>query len=379
MLNNHDENILMTEFEGDHRMNGKLKIQEIARQTGLSISTVSRVLAGKANTSAEARHRVLACAQQNGILQGISSGRLMLNNVMVFAPQRAFDVRTDIFYYKVIQGITAALAQHEVRIRYCGLEEEHSDGALFLEKMSDPQTEAALIIGIDDEHIHTLAADLHKPCVLINCSDRQMRLDSVSPDHQLIGEYSANYLFQQGHSHILNLQCLRRHTMELRLAGIRQAYARHHIPFDDGRHLIATSGFGSEEAEQALTTYINAIGAHAPLPTAVLAGGDYMAVGAVKALNKLQLNVPGDISVMSTDGFNLAEIHDVPLTSVQVPRDELGYEAIQLLQRRMLRADAPPCNLLLHGRLAVRASVRRISANRPAPAVSTHDHRLYDE
>ncbi len=375
MLKSRSENILMDEFEGDHKMNGKLKIQEIARQTGLSISTVSRVLAGKANTSAEARRKVLECAQQNGILQGISSGRLMLNNVMVFAPQRAFDVRTDIFYYKVIQGIAAALMQHEVRIRYCGLEEQHSDGALFLEKMSDPHTEAALIIGIDDEHIHTLAADLPKPCVLINCTDRQMRLDSVSPDHQLIGDYSASYLFQQGHSHILNLQCLRRHTMELRLAGIRQAYARHHLPFDDGRHLVTTSGFGSEEAEQALTTYLN----RAPLPTAILAGGDYMAVGAVKALNKLGLSVPGDVSVMSTDGFNLAEIHDVPLTSVQVPRDELGYEAIQLLQRRMLRADAPPCNLLLHGRLAVRASVRRISPHKTTPAVSTHNHRLYDE
>ncbi|OJH84703.1 LacI family transcriptional regulator [Serratia marcescens] len=375
MLKSRSENILMDEFEGDHKMNGKLKIQEIARQTGLSISTVSRVLAGKANTSAEARRKVLECAQQNGILQGISSGRLMLNNVMVFAPQRAFDVRTDIFYYKVIQGIAAALMQHEVRIRYCGLEEQHSDGALFLEKMSDPHTEAALIIGIDDEHIHTLAADLPKPCVLINCTDRQMRLDSVSPDHQLIGDYSASYLFQQGHSHILNLQCLRRHTMELRLAGIRQAYARHHLPFDDGRHLVTTSGFGSEEAEQALSTYLN----RAPLPTAILAGGDYMAVGAVKALSKLGLSVPGDVSVMSTDGFNLAEIHDVPLTSVQVPRDELGYEAIQLLQRRMLRADAPPCNLLLHGRLAVRASVRRISPHKTTPAVSTHNHRLYDE
>lgn len=359
-------------------MNGKLKIQEIARQTGLSISTVSRVLAGKANTSKAARQRVLECAQQNGILQNLSSGRLMLNNVMVFAPQRAFDVRTDIFYYKVIQGITAALAQHEVRIRYCGLEEIHSDSALFMEKMSDPQTEAALLIGIDDEHIHTLAADLNKPCILINCTDRQMRLDSVSPDHQLIGEYSANYLFQQGHNRILNVQCLRRNTMELRLAGIRQAYTQHNVTFDDGQHLITTSGFGSQEAEQALTTFINSINDRELLPSAILLGGDYMAVGAVNALKKLQLSVPGDISVMSTDGFNLAEIHDVPLTSVHVPRDELGIEAIGLLQRRMLRPDAPPCNMLLCGRLVVQASVKRLSPNRVTPAVSTHDHRLYD-
>ncbi|MFC0225076.1 LacI family DNA-binding transcriptional regulator [Serratia aquatilis] len=359
-------------------MNGKLKIQEIAHQTGLSISTVSRVLAGKSNTSAKARQQVLACAQQNGILQGISSGRLMLNNVMVFAPQRAFDVRTDIFYYKVIQGIAAALAEHDVRIRYCGLEETNSDSALFLEKMNDPQTEAVLIIGIDDQHIHTLAADMNKPCILINCTDSQMRLDSVSPDHQLIGEYSANYLFQQGHSRILNLQCLRRNTMELRLAGIKQAYTHHNIPFDDSRYLVTTSGFGSEEAEQAITTFINGISDPKQLPTAILAGGDYMAVGAVNALRKMQISVPGNISVMSTDGFNLAQIHDVALTSVHVPRDELGIEAIALLQRRMLRPSAPPCNMLLQGRLVVQDSVKRLSPNKVTPAVSTHHHRLYD-
>lgn len=78
-------------------MNGKLKIQEIANQTGLSISTVSRVLAGKGNTSAKAKQQVMAYAKSQGILQNLSSGRLMLNNIMVFAPHRAFDVRTDIF------------------------------------------------------------------------------------------------------------------------------------------------------------------------------------------------------------------------------------------------------------------------------------------
>ncbi len=166
--------------------------------------------------------------------------------------------------------------------------------------------------------------------------------------------------------------------MELRLAGIKQAYMRHNIPFEDRQHLVTTSGFGSEEAEQAITAFINSVTNRAQLPTAILAGGDYMAVGAVNALKKMHISVPGHISVMSTDGFNLAEIHDVPLTSVHVPRDELGAEAIALLQRRMLRPDAPPSNMLLHGRLAVRASVKRLSQNKVSPAVSTHDHRLYD-
>ncbi|CQD39874.1 LacI family DNA-binding transcriptional regulator [Yersinia mollaretii] len=359
-------------------MNGKLKIQEIANQTGLSISTVSRVLAGKANTSAKAKQQVMAYAQSQGILQNLSSGRLMLNNIMVFAPHRAFDVRTDIFYYKVIQGITEAVSRHEVMIRYCGLSETQSDISLFLEKITHPQTEAAIIIGIDDPRIHALAAGVHKPSVLVNCRDKEMSLDSVSPDHQLIGEFSANYLIQQGHRQILTLQCLRRNTMELRLVGIKEAFASHNMSFDDNQHLITTHGFGAEEAELAVTHFIAACQDKQQWPTAILAGGDYMAVGAVNALNKLKISVPDSISVMSMDGFNLAEIHDVPLTAVHVPRDELGAEAIQLLQRRLLRPDAPLSNTLLQGRLVVRSSVKQVNHKRAMSAANKPLDQLYD-
>ncbi|CFQ92466.1 LacI family transcriptional regulator [Yersinia massiliensis] len=359
-------------------MNGKLKIQEIANQTGLSISTVSRVLAGKANTSAKAKQRVMAYAQTQGILQNLSSGRLMLNNIMVFAPHRAFDVRTDIFYYKVIQGITEAVTQYEVMIRYCGLSETQSDISLFLEKMTHPQTEAAIIIGIDDPRIHALAAGVHKPTVLVNCRDKEMSLDSVSPDHQLIGEFSANYLIQQGHRKILTLQCLRRNTMELRLVGIKEAFASHNMNFDDNQHLITTHGFGAEEAEQAIMDFMTTREDKSLWPTAILAGGDYMAVGAVNALNKLKISVPDSMSVMSMDGFNLAEIHDVPLTAVHVPRDELGAEAIQLLQRRLLRPDAPFSNILLQGRLVARSSVKQINHKRAISTANKPSGQLYD-
>ncbi len=82
-----------------------------------------------------------------------------------------------------------------------------------------------------------------------------MSLDSVSPDHQSIGEFSAHYLIQQGHRRILTLQCLRRNTMELRLLGIKDAFASNNMRFDDHQHLITTHGFGAEEAEQAITTF----------------------------------------------------------------------------------------------------------------------------
>ncbi|RAV23784.1 cytochrome-c peroxidase, partial [Staphylococcus warneri] len=69
-----------------------------------------------------------------------------------------------------------------------------------------------------------------------------------------------------------------------------------------------------------------------PLPTAFLVGGDFMAAGTVSALQKRGLRVPQDGSVRSIDGVNLAAILEVPLTAVHVPRDELGSEAVHLLQ-----------------------------------------------
>ena len=357
-------------------MVAKLKIREIASLTGLSLSTVSRVLAGKSNTSAKARQIVMDCAKTQGVLSGLNAERLLFNHVIVFAPSRAFDVRTDIFYYKVVQGIRNAMTDRDVRFSFCAIEENDSDVSLFLKRISDSACDAAIVIGIDDPRIHEIAADVDKPCVLVNCRDRQMRLDSVSPDHYLIGTLSADYLIEMGHRSILTLMSLRRSTMERRLDGIREGFASHHMPFAKGKHFVETSGFGAQESREALLAYLAGKSSD-QYPTAILAGGDFMAVGAKEALDLLEIQVPGEISVMSMDGFNLAEIHDIPLTAVHVPRDELGAEALRLLQYRISHPDAPSRNLLLGGKLVVRNSVRRIGRRKLKTALAVREHGLY--
>ena len=356
-------------------MDKRLKITEIAARTQLSISTVSRVLAGKANTSEIARARVRAGARELGVMDGLAAGRLLLNSLVVFAPQRAFDERSDIFYYRVIQSVSKGLASHDVRLRYCALEENDSDAQLFLARMNEPETQAAILLGIDDPHIHDLAVDVGKPCMLINCRDRHMRLPAVAPDHRSIGERAADYLFEMGHREVMNVLCLRRYTMELRLAGIRDAWQSHNLKFNDKRDLLVAPSFSARETEELVTSWLRQMQGK-DLPTAFLVGGDFMAAGTISALQKQGLRVPQDISVMSIDGFNLAAIQDVPLTAVHVPRDELGTEAVHMLQQRLMRPDAPVGTLLLNGTLAVRGSVRRIRQGKRRTAVEREG--LYD-
>jgi DNA-binding LacI/PurR family transcriptional regulator len=66
-------------------------------------------------------------------------------------------------------------------------------------------------------------------------------------------------------------------------------------------------------------------------PTAVLCGNDEMAYGAIRAAHKLGLSVPEDVSVVGFDDLNLAEFYNPPLTTVNIPRQDLGRRAAQEL------------------------------------------------
>ncbi|MCV4731634.1 substrate-binding domain-containing protein, partial [Escherichia coli] len=117
------------------------------------------------------------------------------------------------------------------------------------------------------------------------------------------------------HRRVMNIMCLRRYTMELRLAGIKEAWERQNQNFKDDRDLLTINSFSAKEAEEKVGAWLD-MTEKSMLPTAFLASGDFIAAGIINALKKRNIRVPQDVSVMSIDGFNLAAIEDVPLTAV---------------------------------------------------------------
>lgn len=351
--------------ERDHTMSGKLKMKQIATQTGYSISTVSRVLSGKSYTSEKARAAIVKCARRLGVLEEMASGRLLINGIAVFAPARTFTANGDTFYQEVTKGIADAVAPHDVYLSWCGLEERQADIRLFLDKTGSKHINAIIIIGTDDPTIFKLAASLNKPCVLINSHDKEMALDAVSPDHHAIGYSALRHLFENGHRRVLSLTCLRRETLYTRLEGIKQAYRDYHVPFDPEQSLIVTEGFSAHEAEQALDGWLSCH-PRDRWPEAIFPGSSGMAVGVQRVLTRHGLRVPQDISLMTTDfGWHL---ENASVTGVEVPCRELGVEAVHLLQTRLNRPQAPIFNLLLQGKMREAGSV--VSATRHTARVA---------
>ncbi|MBV8042667.1 LacI family DNA-binding transcriptional regulator [Pluralibacter sp.] len=331
-------------------MPGRLKMEEIASLTGYSVSTVSRVLSGKSYTSDKARDAIVRTARELGVLESMASGRLLINGIAVFAPERTFQGRGDIFYLEVTKGIAQASAPHNVWVSYCGLEEQHADVKLFLEKASHKNINAIIIIGTDDSTIFKLASMLNKPCVLINSVDRERGLDSVSPDHRAIGFTAMQYLFEQGHRRVLTITCLRRETLYTRLDGIKEAYRHFHVAFEPQRDLLVTEWFTAEEADRALDKWLSNHDS-AQWPEVIFPNSTSMTEGVLRALQRHGLRVPEDISIITTDlAWNLQNGLAMPVTGITVPCRELGIEAVHLLQTRLNRPQAPVYNLLLQGK-----------------------------
>lgn len=332
-------------------MSGKLKMDQIAALTGYSVSTVSRVLSGKSYTSEKAREAIVCCARTLGVLDELSTGRLLINGIAVFAPSRTFTARGDIFYQEVTRGIADAIEPHDVYLTYCGLEEQDADIKLFLEKANNKNINAIIIIGTDDSTVFKLVRTLNKPCVLINTNDKERMLDAVSPDHRAIGFNAMRYLFEQGHRRVLCLTTLRRETLYTRLDGIKEAYRRYNVPFNVQRDVIITEGFSAEESEQALRQWLEAT-PRDQWPEVIFPGSTSMTLGVQKVLQKEGLRVPEDISLITTDfHWRLDNEMEKPITSVTVPCRELGVEAVHLLQNRLNRQSTSVLNVLLQGEL----------------------------
>ncbi|MFS7195956.1 LacI family DNA-binding transcriptional regulator [Rahnella inusitata] len=345
-------------------MTGKLKIRQIAELTGLSPSTVSRVLAGKANVSPQAKEKVFTHARNMGILRDIPASRLLMNTLLICAPPAAFSPHEDLYYYEAIQEITAEVTRFDIHVRKCALAVNEPDIANFMQALNQSDVDGIIIIGIDDVMLYRLAAESNKPVVLINARDNEMRLDCVSADHYSLGYSAANYLFQRGHRPVLLFTDLRRETMMQRLDGFKRACLEYHIAFDEATHLLVNKGNGKEQAREIIEKYLREH-KRETLPSAIICGGDPIAQATLEVLREHGILVPEDISVMSMDfAHGVKNLYPMDFTAVNLPCRELGTEAVYILQSRLMRASGAKFNLLLQGKIHPGRSVADVKWKR---------------
>lgn len=310
-------------------MGKKLTIQDIARLAGVSKATVSRVLNQKQNVDPVTREHILKIMQEKGFVpsitaSGLAGRRSRLLGVLVpsltwpLVPELMRGVGEVIdrtFYELILYSIT-------------DVNHEKNRGDV-IDRIVGSNLAAGLLAvfpGSSRQHL----ADLHSvefPVVLIDDQGiPPSNVPWVGVDNR-VGAYTVTrHLVQLGHQRIAHIQGpLRYQVSHERYLGYCDALEEAGIGFDPA--LVLQGDFMPPSGRACANAFFE----QAEPPTAIFAGSDYMAYGAIAAATRRGLCVPQDVAIVGFDDNNASAHTEPALTTVRQPFYQMGRYATEIL------------------------------------------------
>ena len=331
-------------------------ISDVAKLAGVSVATVSRVINEKGNVlpaAAEAVRKAVAELNYSPNSIGRNLRQLRTNRILVLQPSI-----TNPFYSHVVRGIDAAARAAGYHIMMSDIN-------------SDPEREREYL-GMLESHIAD-GAILATPCYepeyyrefaqkypLVFCTEDydNSPISCATMDNRQAGYDAAKYLIGTGHRRIAFLGIIGNlRAVTQRLEGFRKALDEEGVPFPD-EYLL--EGKAENEALQWVEaeTVVQSVVKFGKLPTAIFCTSDAIGVWAIKGLKKVGLRVPEDISVFTFDDIDLARQYDPTLTTMYIPKYNMGRKAVELLLERIQNPDCQPRREVIQHEIRVRQSTR---------------------
>jgi DNA-binding LacI/PurR family transcriptional regulator len=324
------------------------RLAEVAKKVGVSEATVSRVLNGKPGVSDTTRESVLTALDVLGYERPSKLRGQRARLIGLVLPE----VQNPIFP-ALAEVIGANLAQRGFTPVLCArtagglseanyvdmLLEQHASGVVFT---GGNFAEAAA----SHEHYRLLRAR-GVPVVLINALADNLGFPCVSTDDGSAAVQAFTHLSALGHERIGLVLGPEDHMPSRRkLAAFTEAAQRAQMSVAPVEHALF-----SLEGGQAATTRMLRQGV-----TGVICASDVLALGAIRAVRRAGLTVPGDVSVVGYDDSAWLNCTDPPLTTVRQPIQSMGGSAVALLVNQMETVIAHPEELLFEPELVVRGS-----------------------
>jgi len=210
-----------------------------------------------------------------------------------------------------------------------------------------------LIDGITDELILTY----HKkgiPLVLVDRPSSIKGVPGVTVDNRKGAYDAARYMIDQGHRHIAYAGAASDPISDERFSGFKQALDEANITFL--KRDFMESGYLIDSSYAVVSRYVSKN--RDKLPTAICAINDEAAMGAMKALQERDIPVPEEISVIGFDDIAWSAHTQPPLSSVRMPRKQMGEIAAQMLLQQLTQPTAGVSQVVLQTELIIRDSCR---------------------
>jgi len=349
-------------------------MREVAKRAGVSAATVSRVLNKRRDISAETSRRVLDVVSELQYRKNVHARRLATGQSNILG--LVISEITNPYFPELIRGFQAAAWDGGFDVLLCNTEYSAARVELVIKKLIENDVRGVAVM--------TASVDRSMVGELIDAGIGLVFLD-LSPTGKLVSNVSINY--QRGISQAID------HVLGLghRRAAIVAGPENHRTAVMVRRALEA--GLKERKLDpspvvhcdwrvEAAGPAVHAVLAAADPPTVIFCGNDLIALGAMSALEQAGAKVPEEISVIGIDDVFFAFLARPALTTIRIPREQLGRTAYQALEKLLRRKRRQGAEYQIETELVVRNSTmrppERLTNGEPAGPAEDKKEVLYD-
>lgn len=316
-----------------------MTIVDIARLSGCSVGTVSRVLNNHPDVSDETRKKVLSVVMEYNFQPNTNAKHLKqqaASNIAILVKGTK-----NMLFADILEQIQLILLDNGKLASVNYLDEDANEVLFALQLCRERKPQGILFLGGDLDFFKDYFTDISVPCLLLTNSAQELgfeNLSSLTTDDTVAAESAIEYLLSQGHKNIgvLGGNWSFSQISYRRISGCKLSFSRHDTPFIVDRQ-YEPCRFSMADAYNAADRLLN----RNPDLTAIFALSDVIAIGAIRAIKDRGLRVPEDISVIGYDGIASANFSVPRLATIQQDTRKLAERGTDILLRNIERSPRP--------------------------------------
>ena len=322
-----------------------VQIKDVAKHAGVSVASVSRVLAGLPVVSEPTRQRVLQAVKELDYRPDLAARRLRSRHSDTIG-LIVSDIRNS-FFTEVSRAVEDVAFSRQMSVILCNTDEDPQREASCLNLMRDEKVGGVILSPSLQLLSRFSPGDYGFPVVLVDRYERGIKADAVLLDNFDAAYRLTEHLIGHGHRSIVFIYGAESATGHQRLEGHRAAMASHQLP-------VRAEGVKPmvDQARAAALAVLRDV----QLPQAVIASSGLILLGITEALRETRLVVPRDVAVAGFDNMPWTQLVDPGLTVIAQPTYDIGREAIEMLLQRIATPDKPVRQMVLRGELVERGS-----------------------
>ncbi len=329
-----------------------MNLEQIAKLSGVSRSTVSRVINNDPNVSSVTRERVLQVVKRvnytpNAAARGLAAGRTHVLGLVI--PMGVAALFTDPYFPILIQGVSSACNSREYSVMLWLAEPEYERRQI-RQIMYSGLVDAVIVSSMlmNDSLVQALG-DGDLPFMLVGRHPTDAHASYVDADNLGGAREAVTHLLRMGRCRVATITGPQNMIAGAdRLSGYLAALRDRAVISDPA--LIAEGDFTEAGGYHAMQQLLGR------RPDGVFIASDMMAIGALRALREAGLRVPEDVAIVGFDDLPQAARTDPPLTTVRQPVYRLGTMAVEAVLDVLDHRDSSPRHIILPTELVVRAS-----------------------